>query len=119
MSRSWPFFVEDIENSCRHIIAFTSGMTQAEFIADEKTYWATIKMIEIVGEAARNLPAEIKTQLPNIEWSNIIATRNVFAHAYFGIDDDILWDLIKVDIPELLEHIEGFQLTLSDQDVNT
>jgi uncharacterized protein with HEPN domain len=81
MSHSWRHYIDDIGSSCLYILAFTSGMSQSEFVNDARTYWATIKMIEIIGEAARNVPDEIKAQLPQVEWPNMIATRNVFAHA--------------------------------------
>jgi uncharacterized protein with HEPN domain len=105
MSRSWSSFLNDIVWACNNILEFTTGMSQDAFVRDRKTFWATVKMIEIIREAARNIPAEVQQKLPDVEWANMTATRNVFAHAYFGIDDENLWDIIQTDIPELLEDL--------------
>jgi uncharacterized protein with HEPN domain len=118
MSRSWNLFLDDIIAACRFVDEFTRGMTQEGFLADPKTYWATIKMIEIIGEASRHIPEDARAQLPEVEWPNMIATRNVFAHRYFGIDEDILWDVVQTDIPELHDHIQQYLNRIVDVDTH-
>lgn len=108
MSRSWSLFLDDIMAGCHYVEEFTRDMTLETFLDDPKTYWATVKMIEIIGEASRHVPDDVRAQLPDVEWSNLVATRNVFSHRYFGIDEDILWDIIQVDVPELLVQIQQY-----------
>ena len=58
---------------------------------------------ELIGEAATHVPARVRQAYPGIEWQRIVATRNRVAHAYLGIDDDVIWDIIQTDLPELLD----------------
>jgi uncharacterized protein with HEPN domain len=83
-------------------------MTQEEFIRDRKTYWSTVKMIEIIGEAARHIPDEVQTLMPDVEWQRIIGVRNVFVHGYFGITSDVLWDIVETSVPRLRGQIGTF-----------
>lgn len=108
MSRDWRLYLNDMVGSCHAIEEFTCGMSQDEFVGNRTTYWSTVKMIEIIGEAARHIPEDIQALMPETEWKNIIAARHVFAHGYFGIDDDVLWDIVVKFIPELLHQIEDF-----------
>lgn len=63
--------------------------------------FACIKQMEIIGEASKNLSTELTSKFSDIEWAQIVAMRNVFAHEYFGIDSSLVWEIIKNDIPEL------------------
>lgn len=83
-------------------------MARQDFTRDEKTYWATVKMVEIIGEAARHIPAEVRALMPNVPWSQITAARNVFSHGYFGINDDILWEIVQYRVPELERELTDF-----------
>lgn len=83
--------------------SYTQGMDQEAFIADRRTYDATLRNIELIGEAATHIPAEARQAYPEVEWQRIVATRNRVAHAYLGIDDDVVWDIIQADLPELLD----------------
>ena len=69
--------------------------------------FACIKQMEIIGEASNHLSPELKSKFTNIEWSQIVGMRNVFAHEYFGIDSSLVWEIIKNDIPELKDKIEN------------
>ena len=81
-------------------------MTAATFLADEKTYDAVLRNLEIIGEAAKHLPDEIRAKTPEIDWRKVAGFRDIVAHAYFGIDNRILWDIIENKIPELLRAIQ-------------
>jgi len=108
VSREWKFYLEDMAGSCRKILRFIDGMSMEEFVADERTYDAVVRNIEIIGEAAKNVPEEAPTVLPDIEWRKAAGMRDMLAHAYFGIDNDILWDVVCNKIPELLAAIDSF-----------
>ena len=105
MSRDAGMYLEDILRSCEKILEYVKGLKRDEFVRDTRTYYSVIRNLEILGEAAKNLPSELKEELPNIEWRKISGLRDFLAHAYFGIDDDILWDVVENKIPQLGEKV--------------
>ena len=100
--RDWRLYVEDMLDFAQQVVSYTHGMDQRAFIADRRTYDATLRNIELIGEAAAHIPAQARRAYPGIEWQRIVATRHRLAHAYLGIDDDVIWDIVQTDIPELL-----------------
>ncbi len=82
--------------------SYTSGMNQAAFLASGITFDATLRNLELIGEAARRVPDDIRLAHPEIPWRMIIATRNRLIHAYLGIDDDTIWSIIQDDLPPLV-----------------
>jgi uncharacterized protein with HEPN domain len=85
MSRDWTFFLEDIQESSSRVVRYTQGMTFEQFKADNKTYDAVMRNLEIIGEAAWRLPDDVRAMMPDIEWSKATSLHNIVAHAYFGI----------------------------------
>jgi uncharacterized protein with HEPN domain len=108
MSRDWTFFLEDIQESCSRVLRYTQGMTFEQFRADDKTYDAVVRNLEIIGEAAKSLPNHVRTMMPDIEWSKATGLRNIVAHAYVGISDEILWDVIQNKILPMKVAVDGF-----------
>ncbi len=108
MSRDEIIYLKDIVQSCEKILRFTQGLTQADLIREEKTYDAVVRNLEIVGEAAKHISDELRKQLPSIEWRKVAGLRDMLAHAYFGIDDDILWDVVQNKVPQLAKAINEF-----------
>ena len=106
MSRSIRLYLGDIIVSGNKVLRYTQDMNYQEFIADEKTYDAVMMNLLIIGEAVKNLPTEIKEDYPDIEWRKIAGLRDILAHAYFSLDDDILWDVVINKIYPLLESIK-------------
>lgn len=90
-----------IKEAIEEIKAYIEGVDYSEFTANSMMRFATIKQIEIIGEAARHLSLETKAVFPDIEWKEIIGLRNFLAHEYFGVDRELLWQIIRVDIPNL------------------
>ena len=90
MSRDWTFYLDDILESCSKILRYTDGMSLEQFKQDEKTYDAVVRNLEIVGEAAKNIPEAVRAKMKGIEWKKPAGLRDVIAHAYFGIDEAIL-----------------------------
>ena len=84
------------------VLSYTMGLDQEAFIADGLTYDATLRNIELIGEAATHVPDDVRKAHPEIEWRSIVGARNRVAHAYMGLDDDVLWDIIQTDVPDLL-----------------
>ena len=98
--------MEDIIEFALKVQSYTSGLDQADFIANGMTYDATLRNLELIGEAATHIPEEIQSARPDIPWRLIIATRNRLIHAYLGIDDDTIWSIIQDDIPTLLSALQ-------------
>ena len=108
MSRNWRIYLNDILESSEKVQRFTADMKQSDFLEDERTYDAVVRNIEIIGEAAKHIPDDIRQAMSSIEWRKAAGLRDMIAHAYFGIDNDILWDVIKNKVPELASAIKNF-----------
>ena len=76
------------------------------FLENSMMRFACIKQMEIIGEASNHLSSELKSKFSEVAWAQIVGMRNVFTHEYFGIDSNIVWEIIRDDIPELREKIE-------------
>jgi uncharacterized protein with HEPN domain len=94
MSRDPGLYLDDLLESIARISRYTEGMNEATFATDSRTQDAVIRNLEVIGEAARSLPEELRAAAPEIEWRKIVALRNVLAHAYFGLSLPILWDVV-------------------------
>ena len=101
-ARGWRFYVQDMIEFSEKVLSYTDGLDQATFIADDLKYDATLRNLELVGEAATHIPRAVRDAHPEIAWREIIATRNRVAHGYLGMDEDVIWDIIQTDIPNLL-----------------
>ena len=84
------------------VISYVNGLDQQHFINSGLNYDATVRNLELLGEAATHIPDGVRQANPQIPWRRIIATRNRLIHGYLGIDNDILWSIISGDIPALL-----------------
>ena len=82
-------------------ISFTTGKTRADLNQDDMLALALVRLLEIVGEAARFVPDEIRDSHPDIPWREIAGTRDRLIHGYFAVDLDIVWSIIEIDLPPL------------------
>lgn len=101
MQREWRFYIDDMVGFCRKALAYTEGLK----------YDATLRNIELIGEAATHVPESVRLAHPEIAWRKVIATRNRLIHGYLGIDNDVLWSIVESDIPLLLEQLQIVQST--------
>ena len=101
-TRSWLLYIEDMIGFGERVLSYTEGLDQDHFLADGRTYDATLRNIELFGEAATHIPVYVREEHPGIPWRRIVGTRNRVAHGYLGIDDDVVWDIIQSDVPDLL-----------------
>lgn len=95
-----------------NVISYCEGMDKTSFEEKGLTYDATVRNLELIGEAASHIPDEIRATYFSIPWRMIIATRNRLIHGYLGIDNDILWSIINVDTPALLNELETLKTSL-------
>jgi uncharacterized protein with HEPN domain len=105
-------FINDIIESIKNAIDFTSAMKFEEFNRDVKTQLAVTRLFEIIGEAAKHIPSEIKRKFPEIQWKKMTAMRNMMIHEYFGINNEIIWKTVKEIFPGLKVQIEGVRSIL-------
>ncbi len=105
MIRRQSLYLHDIKNAIESILDFTSGMTFESFKADDKTFSAVIRKIEIIGEAAKSIMPDIQASNPDIPWSVLARMRDKLIHGYFGVDADVIWKTIREDLPVILPTI--------------
>lgn len=84
------------------VIAYTHGLDRARFIEHGLTYDATVRNLELIGEAASHVPEDVRIEHAQVPWRRVVATRNRLIHAYLGIEHDTLWRIVVADVPALL-----------------
>lgn len=114
IKREWRFYIADMIAFSRKVLEYTEGVDQSHFLENGLTYDATLRNLELIGEAATHIPEEVRSAHPEVPWRMIIATRNRLIHGYLGIDDDTVWSIIQEDVPELLERLR----TLNDENLS-
>ena len=104
--REYGDYVNDMLDSIKNAADFTKGMTYEKFFKDTKTTHATVRCLEILGEAAKNIPEHIKEKHSDIPWKKIIGLRNRVAHEYFGIDLKLVWKIVNEELPILKTQVQ-------------
>jgi uncharacterized protein with HEPN domain len=107
MSRSIKLYCDDIIESCNKILRYTEGLTFDEFIADELRFDAVIRNLQIIGEAVKQIPPEIREKYPQTEWRKIAGLRDILVHVYFSLENETIWDIIQNKIPELHKNMQS------------
>lgn len=102
MSRDWRLYLDDLVNSCEKVIAFLQDKDLPVFASNDMLRDAVLRNLEVIGEAAAHLPDHVKAQAPGVDWMNIKGLRNIIVHRYFEIDEDVLWDVVVHEVPDLL-----------------
>jgi uncharacterized protein with HEPN domain len=100
--RDWRFRIEDIINAMEKIADFTRDADFDTFAGNAMSVDAVIRNLEVIGEAARHIPAEIEAKHPDVGWQEMRAIRNILIHEYFGIDLTIVWQTIREDLPSVM-----------------
>ena len=109
MSRDYKLYLDDILDSIETIETFTKNMSLKEFSKNRLVRDAVIRNLEVIGEASKKIPIEIKRKYTKVEWKKISGLRDVIAHEYFGINLEIIWDIIRNKLSQLKAAIKGIK----------
>ena len=103
--RGWDLYVQDMIEFAEKVMSYTDGLDRDAFVADGLTYDATLRNIQLIGEAATNIPAEVRESYPMIPRRAVVGVRNRLAHSYLHISDVIVWSIIQDAIPNMLPQL--------------
>ena len=104
--RTFRHFLEDIFESISKILVYTKTYDFDTFREDERTVDAVIRNLEIIGEASNKIPKRIREKYPNVPWDEMYRMRNKAIHEYFGVDHEIIWDIVINHLPDNLNQIK-------------
>lgn len=99
--------VRHMLEASRKVVEFAAGKTRDEFDTDAMLMFATLKLIEIIGEASKSVSEELRSRHPEINWRDIARTRDRLSHVYFDVDLDIVWEIVSTDLPRLVRSLES------------
>ena len=109
MSRDLSLYFNDILQAIVYIKDFTAGMDYSTFVHDTRTQHACIRNLEVIGEAVKKIPEDIRNVKPEIPWQKIAGLRDILSHEYFGVDVKILWDVIANKLDNLYTVIDALK----------
>jgi uncharacterized protein with HEPN domain len=100
--------LEDMLREARMALVFVEGMSEADFVGDDKTRYAVVRCLEIIGEAASGISEETRKRIAAIPWSVVIGQRHVAIHHYRRLETPRIWATVKDDLPPLITAIEAY-----------
>ena len=109
MSRKWELFLIDMIECATKALRYADGLTLDTFRSDSLRKDAIVRNLELLGEAAKKIPDDVRRRHPDIPWRNVAGLRDILAHSYFAVDDGVLWDVVERHLPELLARLEALR----------
>lgn len=117
MQRDWRLFLNDMTDCCGKLVEYRQLTNRTEFDRRGMAFDAIVRNVEVLGEAAGKLPEHVRSAVPNVPWEAIIGMRHRIAHAYFGIDPDILWDVVEHEVPLLVNELQALKVRISSGEI--
>jgi uncharacterized protein with HEPN domain len=108
MSKDPKEYLKHIQDECSYVISVSKNLSFEDYLADETLKRATIRSLEIIGEATKKIPSDFKEKWNTIQWRNMAGMRDRLIHDYMGVNYSIVWDVIKNKIPEIDKQISDF-----------
>lgn len=102
MKREYDDYLRDMLENAEKALGFVKGMELSEFFKDEKSIYAVVRALEIIGEGARKIPDDVRAANPDIRWREIAAMRNKLMHEYFGVNMEVVWRTVQEDLPAII-----------------
>jgi uncharacterized protein with HEPN domain len=102
MKREYEDYLRDMLENAEKALSFVQGMDYDAFCTDDKAVYAVIRAFEIIGEAARQIPEDVRQANPKIQWREIAAMRNKLTHEYFGVNTKVIWRTVHEDLPVII-----------------
>lgn len=105
MSRDYRLYLDDILIAGEKVVRYTKGLSFNDFVADDKTFDAVVRNLQIIGEASAKVPTEVRSRYPDVPWAEIVGFRNIVVHYYFGVDEAIIWHIVEAQLIPLVEQV--------------
>lgn len=106
IKRDYTLYLEDIIISIEKIISYKGDLNFNDFVLNALVVDAVIRNFEIIGEASNNIPNHIKEKYPEVPWKKMYGLRNLIAHEYFGIDHEMIWEIVNNNLPQNLDDLK-------------
>ncbi|MBI2559474.1 DUF86 domain-containing protein [Candidatus Woesearchaeota archaeon] len=119
MKREYGDYIQDISDSIKETEEFTKELSFADFKEDKKTVNAVIRSLEIMGEAAKKIPDELRRKHLKIPWKEMAGIRDKLIHEYHGVDLEIIWKVVKEELPPIKPNILNLLKELEHNGGNT
>jgi len=118
MRSQWAYsiYADHVREAAESALQFVAGMSFEAFAADRRTTYAAVRVLEIIGEATKRLPEEIRALEPEVPWKKMAGMRDVIVHQYENVDLKVVWDTIHQDLPSLVPRMERLQRALEQQE---